>query len=58
MGLGDTVEGVIETVAPKLAKKYKGCSACARRKHILNAPTLKEFVNRAFTKNNSNANYG
>lgn len=58
MKLGDMVEEAIQTVAPSLAEKYKNCSACARRKNILNSSNLKEFVDRAFNKNNNNANFG
>jgi len=37
--LGDKVEKAIEFVAPKLSKKK--CSACERRKAILNGEKLK-----------------
>lgn len=58
MKLGDRVEEVIQTIAPSIAEKYKDCSGCARRKALLNSPTLKEFVNKLFANNNKNANYG
>ena len=58
MKLGDLVEEAIQTMAPSIAEKYKGCSGCAKRKALLNSPSLKEFVNRAFTNKNNNAKYG
>lgn len=34
--LGDKVEKVIKTVAPKLHNRKKNCNRCARRKALLN----------------------
>ena len=34
--LGDKVEKVIKTVAPKFYKKRTGCASCAKRKAKLN----------------------
>ena len=34
--LGDKVEAVIKLVAPKLHERKVNCSACARRKAMLN----------------------
>jgi hypothetical protein len=34
--LGDKVETIIKTVAPKFYKKRKGCAKCAKRKAKLN----------------------
>lgn len=35
-GVGDMVEGLIKTVAPKLAEKYKDCIGCKNRKVWMN----------------------
>ena len=50
-GLGDVVASVAEPIAGALDKvfktKIKGCSACARRKDLLN-----EYVPLSFLRNN------
>ena len=35
-GLGDKVEGVIKSIAPKLHEKKKNCTSCKNRKEWLN----------------------
>jgi len=35
-GLGDVVEDVIKTVAPKLAERFEDCEGCEKRKSRLN----------------------
>ena len=35
-GLGDKVESIIKTIAPKLAKRKENCKGCKKRKQWLN----------------------
>lgn len=35
-GVGDVVEKIIKTVAPKIAEKYKDCIGCKNRKIWMN----------------------
>tara|TARA_R110000744_G_scaffold155491_1_gene270835 strand:+ start:814 stop:963 length:150 start_codon:yes stop_codon:yes gene_type:complete len=35
-GLGDQVEDLIKAIVPKLARRYKDCPSCKKRKEWLN----------------------
>lgn len=48
VGLGDIVESTIKTIAPGLARRYKNCSSCKKKKLLLN---------RYKFRNNKNANF-